>query len=129
MSTDTLANGPVARKSLASQLDRLDGILDGLAEALGGAVSDAVRTAVGSAVRDAVEEAVSTAVRTVLLHPEVRAVLATGVAPAPPRPAAAASYATAVAGRLRDAARAARKRAAARVHGWLRGLALAAVGI
>src|SRR5262245_38460804 len=44
-----------ARKSLASQIDRLDGILDGLAEALNESVADAVRGVVGQAVREAVE--------------------------------------------------------------------------
>src|SRR5262245_11044109 len=46
------------RKTLSSQIDRLDGILDGLAEALDGAVADAVRDAVGQAVREAVEATV-----------------------------------------------------------------------
>jgi hypothetical protein len=44
-----------ARKSLASQIDRLDSILDGLAEALNESVADAVRGVVGQAVREAVE--------------------------------------------------------------------------
>jgi hypothetical protein len=44
-----------ARKSLASQLDRLDGILDGLAEALNGAVAEAVRGTVEAAMREAVQ--------------------------------------------------------------------------
>ena len=46
-------NGP-ARKTLASQLDRLDSILDGLSEGLTDAVSSAVREAVGLAVQEAV---------------------------------------------------------------------------
>jgi hypothetical protein len=122
MSETKELNGRVARKSLAEQIDRLDGILDGLAEALNGAVADAVRGAVGSAVREAVEEAVAAAVRAVLLNPDVRAALATGAAGQPVRPAGTANYATAAAGRLRGAARAARSRAAARLHGWLGGL-------
>jgi hypothetical protein len=122
MSETKELNGRVARKSLAEQIDRLDGILDGLAEALNGAVADAVRGAVGAAVRDAVEEAVAAAVRAVLLNPDVRAALATGAAGPPERPAGTANYAAAAAVRLRDAARAARSRAAARLHGWLRGL-------
>src|SRR5262245_58572443 len=61
------------RKTLSSQIDRLDGILDGLAEALNGAVADAVREAVGEAVR----EAVSATVREVLASPALlRAALA-----------------------------------------------------
>ena len=47
-------NGP-ARKTLASQLDRLDSILDGLSEGLHQAVAQAVREAVGLAVREAVQ--------------------------------------------------------------------------
>jgi hypothetical protein len=47
-------NGP-ARKTLASQLDRLDGILDGLSEGLSDAVASAVREAVGVAVQEAVQ--------------------------------------------------------------------------
>ena len=47
-------NGP-ARKTLASQLDRLDSILDGLSEGLSDAVASAVREAVGLAVREAVQ--------------------------------------------------------------------------
>src|SRR6516165_5621160 len=47
-------NGP-ARKTLASQLDRLDGILDGLSEGLSDAVAQAVREAVGLAVQEAVQ--------------------------------------------------------------------------
>jgi hypothetical protein len=47
-------NGPT-RKTLASQLDRLDSILDGLSEGLTDAVSSAVREAVGLAVQEAVQ--------------------------------------------------------------------------
>jgi hypothetical protein len=47
-------NGPT-RKTLASQLDRLDGILDGLSEGLDQAVAQAVREAVGLAVQEAVQ--------------------------------------------------------------------------
>src|SRR5262249_25574606 len=47
-------NGP-ARKTLASQLDRLDSILDGLSEGLNDAVASAVREAVGLAVHEAVQ--------------------------------------------------------------------------
>ena len=47
-------NGP-ARKTLASQIDRLDSILDGLSEGLNQAVGQAVREAVGLAVQEAVQ--------------------------------------------------------------------------
>src|SRR5690348_11180943 len=44
------------RKTLASQLDRLDGILDGLDAALAGAVQDAVEQAVKQAVQAVLTE-------------------------------------------------------------------------
>jgi hypothetical protein len=58
----TTSNGTInsrtARKSLADQIDRLDGILDGLAEALNESVADAVKGVIAQAVRSAVEAAV-----------------------------------------------------------------------
>jgi hypothetical protein len=61
------------RKSLATQLDRLDVILDGLANALNESVADAVRDVVGAVVKDAV----ASTVREVLSSPELlRAALA-----------------------------------------------------
>jgi len=54
MTNTTQMNGP-ARKTLASQLDRLDGVIDGLSEGLNDAVSSAVREAVGLAVQEAVQ--------------------------------------------------------------------------
>src|SRR6516165_9239788 len=74
-------NGP-ARKTLASQLDRLDSILDGLSEGLSDAVASAVSEAVGLAVREAVQ-----AVLTELLtNPALREQLQGPAAaePAPP---------------------------------------------
>ena len=50
----TNIDGPT-RKTLASQLDRLDSILDGLSEGLNDAVASAVREAVGLAVHEAVQ--------------------------------------------------------------------------
>jgi hypothetical protein len=69
--TKTLeTNGPT-RKTLASQLDRLDSILDGLSEGLDQAVAQAVREAVGLAVQEAVQ-----AILTELLtNPSLRAQL------------------------------------------------------
>ena len=58
--TQTSLNGRM-KKSLASQLDRLDTILDGLAEALNGAVADAVKATVGEAAREAVNVALDEA--------------------------------------------------------------------
>ena len=60
-------NARTARKSLADQIDRLDGILDGLAEALNESVADAVKGAIAQAVRSAVEAAV----KEVLSSPEL----------------------------------------------------------
>jgi len=59
------------RRTLASQLDRLDGILDALSEGLNGAVADAVREATGTAVEQAVEKALLS----VLTNPDVNALL------------------------------------------------------
>ena len=77
--------GSAQRKSLAQQLDRMDGLLDGL--------SDGIQAAVVDAVKDAVGQAVQAALREVLTHPGVTARLA--AAPAPigqpaPEPAPAA---------------------------------------
>jgi hypothetical protein len=43
------------RKTLSSQLDRLDAMLDGLADGLNEAVADAVQAAVAAAVKEAVQ--------------------------------------------------------------------------
>src|SRR6516225_5044125 len=53
--TKTLEMNGTTRKTLASQLDRLDSILDGLSEGLNDAVASAVREAVGLAVQEAVQ--------------------------------------------------------------------------
>jgi hypothetical protein len=54
--TTSLNNGSNAqRKTLATQLDRLDVILDGLSDALSGSVEMAVRDVVGQVVRETVE--------------------------------------------------------------------------
>jgi hypothetical protein len=55
MST-TSSNGRPPRPSLATQLDRLDGILDGLADGLNEAVAAAVKEAVAVAVAAALQE-------------------------------------------------------------------------
>ena len=58
----TTANGTMnartARKSLADQIDRLDGVLDGLSEALNESVADAVKDVIAETVRQAVHAAV-----------------------------------------------------------------------
>jgi hypothetical protein len=53
--TKTLEMNGTTRKTLASQLDRLDSILDGLSEGLSDAAASAVREAVGQAVHEAVQ--------------------------------------------------------------------------
>jgi hypothetical protein len=74
--TMTTTNGR-ARKTLAEQIDRLDGILDGLADALNQAIAQAVREAVTVAVRAAVTEA--------LANPELRQRLAPVAQATPPQ--------------------------------------------
>jgi hypothetical protein len=70
----TTNNGP-ARKSLAEQLDRFDGILDGLAEGLQEAVATAVQEAVGVAVREAVRSVLAE----LLTNPDVLALVRAAV--------------------------------------------------
>jgi hypothetical protein len=76
MSETMLTTNGRTRKSLAEQIDRLDGILDGLADGLNAAVVTAVKEAVSLAVREAVQ-AVLTEVAT---NPDLLARL--GVQPA-----------------------------------------------
>jgi hypothetical protein len=75
-------NGPT-RKTLASQLDRLDSILDGLSEGLDQAVAQAVREAVGLAVREAVQAVLAE----LLTNPELREQLQKAASPDPTPPA------------------------------------------
>jgi hypothetical protein len=70
MTTTTNTNGRV-RKSLAEQIDRLDGILDGLADGLNEAVVIAVKQAVVVAVREAVQAVLAE----VLANPQLRETL------------------------------------------------------
>ena len=94
MTTKTETNGH-ARKTLASQLDRLDGILDALGAGLNQAVAGAVQVAVEAAVRQAVEQAVKDAVQAVLtevltnpdLHALFRGVAAPDQTASPTEPA------------------------------------------
>src|SRR5215468_2211817 len=82
--TTTTTNGP-ERKTLASQLDRLDSILDGLADALHGAVASAVEGAVERAVKLAVGEAVRETLQAVIAevvsNPDLLAAARTLLAP------------------------------------------------
>jgi hypothetical protein len=68
--TTLSTNGRSERKSLASQLDRLDQILDGLADGLNEAVAQAVKEAVVVAVEAAVRELLASAELQRRLHPE-----------------------------------------------------------
>src|SRR5215469_10039573 len=82
--TTTTTNGQV-RKTLASQLDRLDSILDGLSDALNEAVASAVEGAVERAVRQAVGEAVRETLQAVIAevasNPDLLAAARTLLAP------------------------------------------------
>jgi hypothetical protein len=78
MTTSTISNSHMQRKTLSTQIDRLDSMLDGLAENLNDAVAMAVKETVAQVVRGAVE----VAVKEVLSNPELlRAVLAQHVPP------------------------------------------------
>jgi hypothetical protein len=75
-------NGPT-RKTLASQLDRLESILDGLSEGLDQAVAQAVREAVGLDVHEAVQAVLAE----LLTNPALREQLQKAAPPDPPAPA------------------------------------------
>ena len=111
-------NGP-ARKTLASQLDRLDGILDGLSEGLNDAVASAVREAVGLAVHEAVQAVLAELLTNPLLHEQLQRPAASQPAP-PDDPAnkhgSSEGRLAALCSRVRD-----KLRSACRVGaGWLR---------
>ena len=76
-----------ARKTLASQIDRLDGILDGLSEAIPEVIADTIRAVAAQAVRDAVRAAVSE----VLTNPTVLEGLRSAATPITPIPQTVAS--------------------------------------
>jgi hypothetical protein len=85
--TTTTTNGSV-RKTLASQLDRLDSILDGLSDGLNEAVASAVEGAVERAVRQAVGEAVretfQAVIAEVVSNPDLLAAARTLLTPSSP---------------------------------------------
>ena len=81
-STMHIGDNCKGRKSLASQIDRLDTMLDGLADALPEVVADTIRTAAAEAVRDAVQAAITE----VLTNPELLAKLRTAAQPAASEP-------------------------------------------
>jgi hypothetical protein len=69
--TTTNTNGRVPRKTLASQIDRLDTILDDLATGLNEAVTTAMAEAVRGVVGEAVTQAVQAAAREILTNAEL----------------------------------------------------------
>src|SRR5687768_11197521 len=81
------ASGAPRRKTLADQLDRLDGVIDDLSVGLNEAVAHVVQQAVTQAVGQAVEAVL----KAVLSNPELLARLAPPAPrPAPPPPPAPA---------------------------------------
>jgi hypothetical protein len=96
--TKSNANGQ-ERKTLASQIDRLDTILDGLSEAL----SESVSTAVQEAVSLAVKEAVHTVLTEVLTNPELRDRLQPPC-PRPPPPSSGGGSSQSLGSRIRSQA-------------------------
>jgi hypothetical protein len=77
MLTTSMTNGQI-RKSLASQLDRLDKILDGLADGLNEAVVTAVKAAVGAAVQQVVQGVLTEVLTNPELQQHLRAAPTTG---------------------------------------------------
>ena len=123
--TKTLVMNGTTRKTLASQLDRLDSILDGLSEGLDQAVAQAVREAVGLAVREAVQAVLAELLTNPALREQLRGPAAAESAP-PDDPAnrsgGGKSRLAALCGRVGD-----KLRSACRVGaGWVRHAAQAA---
>ena len=115
----TLETNGQTRKTLASQIDRLDAILDGLSEGLDQAVAQAVREAVGLAVQEAVQAVLAE----LLTNPLLREQLQGPAAPQPGSPDGPAnkygggkSRLAALCGRVRDKLRSAGRAGA----GWVR---------
>jgi hypothetical protein len=79
--TKTVETNGQPRKTLASQLDRLDSILDGLGEGLGDAVASAGREAVGLAVREAVQAVLTELLTNPALREQLQRPAASGSAP------------------------------------------------
>src|SRR4051812_24061213 len=71
----TTTNGGVVRKTLASQIDRLDNLLEGLPENLNEAVADAVRGTMAAVVREAVQVAVHEILTSAELQQRLQATL------------------------------------------------------
>jgi hypothetical protein len=89
--TVTMTNGAQQqRKTLASQLDRLDTILDALSDGLNQAVASTVEQAVGAAVRDTVQGVLAELLTNPLVLTRLREALAPTVPAAQPVPQPAA---------------------------------------
>jgi hypothetical protein len=88
--TTATSNGKAPRKTLADQLDRLDGIIDALATGLNETVADVVKQAVTVAVQQAIESVIQAVVQKPellrTLMGQVLPVPATAQTATPPRP-------------------------------------------
>jgi len=84
MSSTTMHPNGETRKSLASQIDRLDAMLDNLAEGINDTVVDAVKEAVGQAVREAVQVAITEVLTNTVLQRHLRSAAAPASEPAAP---------------------------------------------
>ena len=116
--TKSPANGP-SRKTLASQLDRLEGMLDGLDSALAGAVQEAVEQAVKQAVQAVLTE--------VLTNRELQEQLQLAAQPAPPPEPPRGSKSTA--NRLWQATSEAARQTVRKVKQWGRGVGMALLAV
>ncbi len=76
----TIAKAP-ARRTLAQEIEKLDGILEGLGETLRGVVAESVPQAVEATLVAAVGPAVQQAVQQVLTHPDHQARLGDTLTP------------------------------------------------
>lgn len=84
------ANGTATqRKTLSSQIDRLDCILDGLADGLNEAVTQAVKDAVEQAVRVSVRETLQTVFKEIANNPQFHDMIRALIVPAQISPAPA----------------------------------------
>ena len=97
--TNAAVNGKPARKTLASQLDRLDGIIDVLADGLNETVAHVVQQAVTTAVGQAVEGLLQAAVA----NPDLVRALADRLTPPTPDDSAAPAQGKATAPPRRQA--------------------------
>ena len=84
------------RRTLASQLDRFDGMIDGLDTAIKDVIADSVKEAVGVAVGTAVSEAVRATLIEIATNPDILSMLHGGAPPMMAATAAAEPAATSV---------------------------------